>query len=254
MAALDTDDLAVWAPAEAAGLVSLVEDRLVFRRPLARAAAFSRHPAGERQQQVQQDLAETVARPESRAHHLATATLRTDESVAALLEDSAWRHGDVVGTARSGAGGPAQPAAAGALTPSGRGSGGSACGGRSRLEGTALLLQDGRTAELRPGSLALHDARCPYRIVLPRRQRARILMMPRALLRLEEGQLAALTATAVDDAGEGAAALLLPLLCGLVDEAVRACATRRGELARLAAEILGTLALEQAGSRPAPAL
>lgn len=100
MAALDTDDLAVWAPAEVAGLVSLVEDRLVFRHPLARAAAFSRHPAGERQQ-AQQDLAETVARPESRAHHLAAATLRTDESVAALLEDSAWRHGDVVGTARA---------------------------------------------------------------------------------------------------------------------------------------------------------
>lgn len=100
MAALDTEDLTVWAPAEAAGLVSLVEDRLVFRHPLARAAAFSRHPAGERQQ-AQQDLADTVARPEARAHHLATATLRTDESVAALLEDSAWRHGDVVGTARA---------------------------------------------------------------------------------------------------------------------------------------------------------
>ncbi|MFE4330532.1 helix-turn-helix domain-containing protein [Streptomyces sp. NPDC056831] len=125
---------------------------------------------------------------------------------------------------------------------------------RLQLEGTAMLLQDGRTAELRPGSLAFHDARRPYRIVLPRRQRARILMMPRALLRLEEGQLAVLTATAVDDAGEGAAALLLPLLCGFVDEAVRACVTRRGELARLAAEILGTLALEQVGSRPAPAL
>ncbi|MFD4859021.1 helix-turn-helix transcriptional regulator [Streptomyces atratus] len=100
MAALDTDDLAVWAPAEATGLVSLVEDRLVFRHPLARAAALSRHPAGERQQ-AQRDLAETVARPESRAHHLATTALRTDESVAALLEDSAWRHGDVMGTARA---------------------------------------------------------------------------------------------------------------------------------------------------------
>ncbi|MFJ5724801.1 AAA family ATPase [Streptomyces sp. NPDC093149] len=100
MAALDTEDLTVWAPAEAAGLVSLVEDRLVFRHPLARAAAFSRHPAGERQQ-AQQDLAETVARPEGRARHLATATLRADESVAALLEDSAWQHGDVVGTARA---------------------------------------------------------------------------------------------------------------------------------------------------------
>ncbi|MFF2964041.1 helix-turn-helix domain-containing protein [Streptomyces sp. NPDC057963] len=125
---------------------------------------------------------------------------------------------------------------------------------RLQLDGTATLLQDGRTAELRPGSLAFHDARRPYRIVLPTRQRARILMMPRALLRLEEGQLAALTATVVDDAGEGAAALLLPLLCGLVDEIMRTPATRRDHLARIAAEILATLALEQVSSRPAPAL
>ncbi|MFJ8601861.1 AAA family ATPase, partial [Streptomyces shenzhenensis] len=100
MAALDTDDLAVWAPAEAAGLVTLVEDRLDFRHPLARSAAFSRRPAGERQQ-AHRDLAETVTRPENRARHLAAATLRASESVAAALEDSAWRHGDVMGTARA---------------------------------------------------------------------------------------------------------------------------------------------------------
>ncbi len=100
MAALDTGDLAVWAPAEAAGLVSLVEDRLVFRHPLARSAAFSRHPAGERQQ-AHLDLAAAVARPEGSAHHLAAAALCTSESVAAALEDSAWRHGDTVSTARA---------------------------------------------------------------------------------------------------------------------------------------------------------
>ncbi|MFE6741694.1 helix-turn-helix transcriptional regulator [Streptomyces tubercidicus] len=98
MAALNTDDLAVWAPAEAAGLVSLIEGRLVFRHPLARSAAFSRHTAGDRQR-AHLDLAEAVTRPESRARHLAGATLRTSEPVAAALDDSAWRHGDVVGTA-----------------------------------------------------------------------------------------------------------------------------------------------------------
>ncbi|MFB6713101.1 helix-turn-helix domain-containing protein [Streptomyces sp. NPDC056358] len=125
---------------------------------------------------------------------------------------------------------------------------------RLQLAGTAMLLQDGRVAELRPGRLAFHDARRPYRIVLPTRQRARVLMMPRALLRLEEGQLSALTATVVDDAAEGAAALLLPLLCGLVDEIMRTPATGRDHLARIAAEILATLALEQVSSPPVPAL
>ncbi|QHA09490.1 helix-turn-helix domain-containing protein [Streptomyces broussonetiae] len=125
---------------------------------------------------------------------------------------------------------------------------------RLQLDGTALLFQDGRTAELRPGRLAFHDARRPYRIVLPQRQRARVLMLPRALLRLEEGQLSALTATVVDDSGDGAAALLMPLLRGLVDEVIRAGTTRRDDLARVAAELLATLALEQVSSRSAPAL
>ncbi|MFD4322235.1 AAA family ATPase [Streptomyces sp. NPDC058548] len=100
MTALDTEDLAVWAPAEASGLVSLVEDRLAFRHPLARSAAFSRHPAGERQR-AHLDLAAVVARPESRARHLATATLSASEPVATALEDSAGRHGNAVGTARA---------------------------------------------------------------------------------------------------------------------------------------------------------
>ncbi|MFJ9706521.1 helix-turn-helix domain-containing protein [Streptomyces sp. NPDC101234] len=125
---------------------------------------------------------------------------------------------------------------------------------RRQLEGTALLLQDGRTAELHPGSLAFHDARRPYRILLPERQRARILMVPRALLRLEERQLHALTATVVDDAGAGAAGLLLPLLDGLVDEVVRATAYGREQLARTVVEILATVALEQSARPPEPAL
>ncbi|WP_186768259.1 helix-turn-helix domain-containing protein [Streptomyces qinzhouensis] len=126
---------------------------------------------------------------------------------------------------------------------------------RLQLDGSALLSQDGRTAELRPGRLAFHDARRPFRIVLPGPQRAWILMLPRALLRLQEGQLSALTATVLDDTEEGAAALLLPLLRGLLDEVTRTAAVpRRDDLARMAAEVLATLALEQVGSRPAPAL
>ncbi|GAA3507897.1 hypothetical protein GCM10023075_65790 [Streptosporangium album] len=100
MAALGTDDLAVWAPAEAAGLVSLVEDRLVFRHPLARSAAFLRHPAGERHR-AHLGLAAAATQPEVRARHLAAATLGTSEPVAAELEDSAWRRGDAVGAARA---------------------------------------------------------------------------------------------------------------------------------------------------------
>ncbi|MEU2621640.1 AAA family ATPase [Streptomyces sp. NPDC007157] len=100
MTALDTGDLAVWAPAEAAGLVSLAEDRLVFRHPLARPAAYLRHPAAERQQ-AHRDLAEVAVLPEDRARHLAAATVGADAFVAAGLETSAWRRGDAVQAAHA---------------------------------------------------------------------------------------------------------------------------------------------------------
>ncbi|MFD5326451.1 AAA family ATPase [Streptomyces sp. NPDC127092] len=100
MAALGTGDLAVWAPAEAAGLVTLVEDRLVFRHPLARSAAYLGRPAGERQQ-AHRALAEAAPLPEVRARHLAATTVGTDASVAAELEASAWRRGDAVEAAHA---------------------------------------------------------------------------------------------------------------------------------------------------------
>ncbi|MGW0998830.1 LuxR C-terminal-related transcriptional regulator [Streptomyces sp. NPDC002523] len=100
MAALDTDDLAVWAEAEASGLVALAEDRLVFRHPLARSAALERRPAGERYQ-AHLDLAAAATQPEVRARHLAAATWGTSESVAVELEASAWRRGDAVEAARA---------------------------------------------------------------------------------------------------------------------------------------------------------
>jgi DNA-binding CsgD family transcriptional regulator len=100
MTALDTDDLAVWAPAEAAGLVALIEDRVVFRHPLARSAAFLRYPAGERHQ-AHLNLAVAATQPEVRSRHLAAATAGTSESVAAVVEDSAWRRGDALGAARA---------------------------------------------------------------------------------------------------------------------------------------------------------
>ncbi|MEU6026289.1 LuxR family transcriptional regulator [Streptomyces tauricus] len=95
MAALGTGDLAVWAPAEAAALVALVEDRLDFRHPLARSAAYLRRPAKERQQ-AHRDLAKIAVLPEARARHLAATTVGPNAFVAALLGDSAWRRGDAV--------------------------------------------------------------------------------------------------------------------------------------------------------------
>ncbi|MFF9279786.1 helix-turn-helix transcriptional regulator [Streptomyces griseosporeus] len=95
MSALGTDDLTVWAPAEAAGLVTIAEDRCVLRHPLLRSAVLLRHPASERQR-AHRDLAETAAHPAARARHLAAAAVRPGESVAAALADAAWSRGDAM--------------------------------------------------------------------------------------------------------------------------------------------------------------
>ncbi|AZP15375.1 helix-turn-helix transcriptional regulator [Streptomyces aquilus] len=87
MAALGTDDLRVWAPAEAAGLVTVADGRVVFRNALTRLAALQRQPAKLRQQACR-DLA---ARSVHRAGYLATAAVGPDESVAAALEEAADR-------------------------------------------------------------------------------------------------------------------------------------------------------------------
>ncbi|MFF5138947.1 AAA family ATPase [Streptomyces sp. NPDC013157] len=100
MAALGTGDLAVWAPAEVAGLIALAEDRFDFRHPLARSAAYLGRPAGERQQ-AHRELARVAAQPEGRARHLAAATVGANPFVAAALEASAWRRRDAVEAARA---------------------------------------------------------------------------------------------------------------------------------------------------------
>ncbi|WP_221337790.1 AAA family ATPase, partial [Thermocatellispora tengchongensis] len=82
-------DLSVWAPAEGAGLVSVVGGRVVFRHPLVRAGCYQGAPAFVRQR-VHRDLAGVlVSDPAGRAWHLAAACLGRDEVVAAALEDSA---------------------------------------------------------------------------------------------------------------------------------------------------------------------
>ncbi|WP_329331744.1 helix-turn-helix domain-containing protein [Streptomyces sp. NBC_00663] len=121
---------------------------------------------------------------------------------------------------------------------------------RLQLEGTALVFQDGRRARLRPGDLAFHDAGRPFSLALPERQRAHVLMIPRQLVRLSEadiGRVMARTigATVGAAATEDPAALLLPLLTGLVDEIDAATPAAREELARAVTDLLAALAAAQ---------
>ena len=88
--------LADLAPAEAGGLVRVVDHAVQFRHPLVRAAAYSGAPAVDRLA-AHARLAEAYADdPERRARHRAEATVVPDEEVAAALDeaaDLAWRRG-----------------------------------------------------------------------------------------------------------------------------------------------------------------
>jgi DNA-binding CsgD family transcriptional regulator len=87
MAALGSDDLRVWVPAEAAGLISVAGGRLDFGNPLTRTAAYHRQPAQLRRR-AHRDLAAVSDHGPS---HLAAATVGPDESVAAALEAASVR-------------------------------------------------------------------------------------------------------------------------------------------------------------------
>ncbi|MET7697816.1 LuxR family transcriptional regulator [Streptomyces sp. NPDC005485] len=105
MAALGAgQDLAVWEPAEEAGLVSVTAGRVVFRHPLIRTAALQREHAQQRQQ-AHQDLAAVLGEhPSRQAWHLAGAAIGPDESVATALENTALlaqRRGGLFATAKA---------------------------------------------------------------------------------------------------------------------------------------------------------
>ncbi len=88
------------------------------------------------------------------------------------------------------------------------------------LGGSALVVQDGREAVLRPGDFALYDCSRPYTIEGAERFRMLVCMVPRGAIGLEPDQVARMTATRIrGDAGIAWA--LAPFLERLADLAIR---------------------------------
>ncbi|MFC7344386.1 helix-turn-helix domain-containing protein [Saccharopolyspora griseoalba] len=63
-----------------------------------------------------------------------------------------------------------------------------------QLSGTARLEQNGRTAELRPGDLAVYDTDRPYELSFPGRNRAVVMVIPRGMLDLAPEEVDGVTA------------------------------------------------------------
>jgi AraC-like DNA-binding protein len=86
-----------------------------------------------------------------------------------------------------------------------------------QVDGHCVIEQDGRSARLHPGDLAVYDAARPYRITFSDDFRMTVAMFPRTLVRLPPQRVSALTAVPVaGDAGAGF--LLAQLLHGLSQE------------------------------------
>jgi AraC-like DNA-binding protein len=63
-----------------------------------------------------------------------------------------------------------------------------------QLEGDARLSQDGRTADIRPGDLAIYDTTRPYELVFDGDSRALVIMFPQRVVDLPAASVAEVTA------------------------------------------------------------
>ena len=80
-------DAASLTKAEEAGVVSVEDDRMLFRHPLLRATVYHGAPAPDRRA-VHEALADVAPDTRRRAWHMAIATVAPDEDVAAALEEA----------------------------------------------------------------------------------------------------------------------------------------------------------------------
>ncbi|MER5431739.1 helix-turn-helix domain-containing protein [Streptomyces sp. NPDC002588] len=112
--------------------------------------------------------------------------------------------------------------------------------------GLAHVDQDARSAELRPGNVALYDTTRPYTLRFPQRFRMQALQVPRPLLPQSEGDLQRVTATALHH-DDGLGQVVLPFLQGLADHAPDITPTAAERLAASAVDLVGTLLAERLG-------
>ncbi|PJN35752.1 transcriptional regulator [Streptomyces sp. CB02959] len=119
-----------------------------------------------------------------------------------------------------------------------------------QVSGRAVLEQDGRRAEVRPGGLVLYDTARPYAVVYPERFRTHLFHLPRRLLGVPERDLRQASATAVGP-GEDCGPVLLPFLGILAASAHSYPAPVGDRLAGSVADLLSALVAQLALARAA---
>ncbi|MGW1807083.1 helix-turn-helix domain-containing protein [Streptomyces sp. NPDC002078] len=109
----------------------------------------------------------------------------------------------------------------------------------------AVLQQDGRTAELAAGSLALWETERPHVVDFPRGVDIKACLVPRRAIGVRDDELERVTATVIDADGP-VAALVGPLLVTLAGTAVDCPEHVADRLARNFTDLVATLITERA--------
>ncbi|WP_280717756.1 helix-turn-helix domain-containing protein [Kitasatospora sp. MAP5-34] len=109
-----------------------------------------------------------------------------------------------------------------------------------QVSGRAVLVQDGRRAEVAEGGLVLYDTARPYFFDYPERFRSHVFQVPRRLLAVPESDIRQAAGTAVTPT-EGFGAVLLPFLGRLAASAHSCPASVGDRLGGSFADLLITL-------------
>ncbi|MEU3528066.1 helix-turn-helix domain-containing protein [Streptomyces sp. NPDC038707] len=113
--------------------------------------------------------------------------------------------------------------------------------------GTATLVQDGRSAVAGPGDLLVYDTARPYTLDFPERFACHVVRLPRRGLDVSDGELRAVTVTAVSGT-DGIGAVLGPFLTRLLDPADSYGPAVAARLAAGVEDLFGTLVAERGPS------
>lgn len=113
-----------------------------------------------------------------------------------------------------------------------------------QVHGYSVLSQDGREAALTPGDFAVYDTSRPYGLSFADDYRMVVAVIPRALLRVPERPVAALTARRISGR-TGTGALLSPLLLSLAQNSASADPAVNVPVGEAVLDLLSAMLTEQ---------
>ncbi|MFE2009155.1 helix-turn-helix domain-containing protein [Streptomyces sp. NPDC059491] len=115
-----------------------------------------------------------------------------------------------------------------------------------QVSGTAVLVQDGRRAEVGEGDLVVYDTTRPYSFDYPRRFSTHVFQLPRRALGVPNDEIRQVTGRAIGT-GDGFGSMLLPFLGSLASFSAGGCPPAvANRLAGNVVDLFATLIAERA--------